>query len=299
MIGAACARLWFNQGNYIIGSDIQQNSIFGNCNEYVPMDLGASDAQEMFLKIPEVDYFLHAGGISGFMVETDNPQRIFDVNVAGSVAALRYAQRVGCRRIVLCSSVMVYGPTTEPHREIDESEYPEPITVYGGSKLAIEGLMQGWVGQHGVDAVALRFTHVYGPGRTTECFIREMLTAAAEGRACHIPQASGSLRQYVHIEDICQAIDRAMRVASPRSRVFNISADELHTLAEVAEVVRQVTGRPLEISFDETRDMPNYRIGKLSIRRAREELGYAPRLTLAEGIKEYWTTAFQKASAAQ
>lgn len=232
------------------------------------------------------------------MVETDNPQRIFEVNVAGTVAALSYARRVSCRRTILCSSIMVYGPSADCRRELDESEYPQPITVYGGSKLAIEGLMLGWLGQYGVDALALRYSHVYGPGRTTECFIREMLQAAADRRACHIPQASGSLRQYVHINDICDAIELAMHVQAPRSRVFNLSADEQHTLADVADAVRAITG-PLEVTFDEQRDLPNYRIGKLSISRAREELGYAPQLTLAKGIQDYWSKAFQRESAAQ
>ena len=78
-----------------------------------------------------------------------------------------------------------------------------------------------------------------------------------------------------------------MQVKSPRSRVFNISADEMHTLAEVAQVVRAVTGR-LDVSFDESQDLPNYRIGKLSIRRAREELGFRPRLPLPDGVRDYW-----------
>lgn len=44
------------------------------------------------------------------------------------------------------------------------------------------------------------------------------------------------------------------------------------------------------MSFDESRDLSNYRIGKLSIRRAREVLGFHPRLPLAEGMRDYWAT---------
>jgi nucleoside-diphosphate-sugar epimerase len=96
---------------------------------------------------------------------------------------------------------------------------------------------------------------------------------------------------------VVESIALAMCATAPRSRVFNISAGEIHTLAEAAEIVRAVTG-PLEVTFDESRDLPNYRIGKLSIRRAREELGYAPRLRLADGIRDYWksfTTAGRSA----
>src|SRR5205823_4089533 len=141
---------------------------------------------------------------------------IFDVNVAGTMAILHLAKRSNCRRLVLCSTSMVYGPDTRADIEHDETEYLSPISVYGGSKLAIEALMHAFHGQYAVDAIALRFSHVYGPGRTTECFIREMLTAAAEARPCRISQASGSSRQYVHIDDICQSIELAMDIEAPR-----------------------------------------------------------------------------------
>jgi nucleoside-diphosphate-sugar epimerase len=116
-----------------------------------------------------------------------------------------------------------------------------------------------------------------------------MLAAAAAGRPCRVTQAGASLRQYVHIDDVVDSIALAMDVAAPRSRVFNIGAGEIHTLAEVAAAVRAVTGA-LDVTFDESRDLPNYRIGLLSIRRAREELGYAPRLPLAAGLAAYRAT---------
>jgi nucleoside-diphosphate-sugar epimerase len=128
--------------------------------------------------------------------------------------------------------------------------------------------------------------------------VREMLAAAAAGRRCRIPQASGSLRQYVHIADVVDSIVLAMAVEKPRSRVFNVSADEVHTLAEVAAAVRALTGT-LDVAFDEARDLPNYRIGRLSIRRARDELGYDPRLPLAEGLRAYWPTFSTEARSPQ
>jgi UDP-glucuronate 4-epimerase len=283
-IGAAYAeRLRAGTDASIVGIDVQPQASTPFCDEYLQLDLGSAAAPAALSELPAFDHVLHAGGISGFMVEADRPQRIFDVNVAGTMALLDLARRMACKRVVLCSTLMVYGPDAVPGPEHSESEYPAPISVYGGSKLAIEGLMHAFAGQYGIDAIALRFAHVYGPGRTTECFVREMLAAAAAGRACRIPQASGSLRQYVHIADVAESVVLAMQVESPRSRVFNISADEIHTLAQVAQQVRETAGE-LDVSFDESRDLPNYRTGKLSIRRAREELGFHPRLPLSAGI---------------
>lgn len=290
-IGASYAERLKRGGASVTGVDLQTADQAGHCDEYLQLDLGSPVAAQVLRGLPAFERILHAGGISGFMVETDNPQRIFDVNVAGTMAVLDLARRIRCRRLVLCSTLMVYGPDAGPAAPHTEAEYPEPISVYGGSKLAVEGLMHAFRGQYDVDAIALRFTHVYGPGRTTECFVRDMLAAAAAGRPCRIGQASGSLRQYVHIDDVCQSIDLALGIERPRSRVFNISADEIHTLAEVAAIVRGMAPA-LEVSFDEQRDLPNYRIGKLSIQRARDELGYAPGLPLPQGIEAYRTRSF-------
>lgn len=295
-IGAHYGKRLQERGAWTMGLDLQPVEQTLHCDDYLQLDLGSPAAAQVLHTLPAFDYILHAGGISGFMVETDNPRRIFEVNVAGSMAVLDLARRTRCRRLVLCSTTMVYGPGAGTGAVLTETQYPEPISVYGASKLAVEALMHAFHGQYAVDAIALRFTHVYGPGRTTECFVRDMLAAAAAGRPCRIPQAGRSLRQYVHIDDVCRSIELAMDAANPRSRLFNISADEIHTLAEVAAVARAVTGA-LEVDFDDQRDLPNYRVGKLSIARAREELGYTPRLPLRQGIEAYWEASFSAAAA--
>lgn len=286
--GGYAARLRSSGAARIVGIDIHREpAVADRCDEYLQLDLGDPGAAQVLRGLPRFDAVLHAGGVSGFMVEAGNPQRIFDVNVSGTMAVLDMVRRRPCRRIVLCSTIMVYGPDDVPATSLDEGEYPTPISVYGGSKLAQEGLMNAFVGEYGVDAIALRFSHVYGPGRTTQCFVRDMFAAAVARRRCDIPQASGSLRQYVHSADVIDAINLAMQVDAPSWRVFNISADELQTLGETVDAVRSVVGS-LDVTFDESSDLPNYRIGKLSIRRAREVLGYQPRLPLQAGLLDYW-----------
>jgi UDP-glucuronate 4-epimerase len=276
----------------IVGLDLQPQAAPGvPCDRYLQLDLGSPDAPAALAGLPHFDRVLHAGGISGFMVETDRPRRIFDVNVAGTMALLDMARRTRPARLVLCSTIMVYGPAPDPTLEQDESAYPVPISVYGASKLAAEGLMHAFAHQYGVDAVALRFSHVYGPGRTTECFVRTMLSALAQGGRARITQAGGSSRQWVHVDDVVESIERAMTVAALPYRVFNVSGGEQHTLAQTAEAVCATLG-PLQAAFDEARDLPNYRIARLSIRRAGEVLGYAPRIRLAQGLRDYWEASF-------
>jgi UDP-glucuronate 4-epimerase len=286
-IGAQYARRMKANGWPVLGVDLQATPNHDACDQYLSLDVSAADALERLETLPRPDLILHAGGISGFMVATDRPRHIVDVNVSGTMPVLILAQRRSVRRTVLCSTIMVYGPTASVNEKRDESEYPKPVSIYGASKVAVEALMHGHQGQYGTDAIALRFSHVYGPGRTTQCFIRDMLAAAREGRPCKLPHAGRSLRQYVHIDDVCQAIDKAFDVPDPAERVFNISADEIHTLADAAKVVEHVTGK-IDVQFDENVDPTNYRIGPLSIVRARKILDYHPAFSLEAGINHYW-----------
>ena len=292
-IGASFAKRAHARGWRIVGTDVQGDDATGCCATYRAADLGGPDAFEALSALPPPDLILHAGGVSGFMVAADNPARIGAINIAGTIAVFELARRIKPRRTVICSSIMAYGPDREPDALRVESEYPEPISVYGASKVASEGLMHAFRGQYGVDAVALRFGHVYGRGRTTQCFVRDMLSAARQRQRCHIPQASGSVRQYVYIDDVCQSVDLALEVETQRTRVFNITAGEIHTLDEVASEVRRQVGGP-DVDFDETVDLPNYRIGKLSLDLAMVELGYRPEFTLVDGIQDYWRAAFAR-----
>ena len=73
--------------------------------------------------------------------------------------------------------------------------------------------------------------------------------------------------------------------------MFNITAGEMHTLEEGAQEVRRQLGG-LEVDFDENVDLPNYRIGQLSLASARAELGYQPELSLGAGIQSFWRAGF-------
>ena len=280
------------RGWRVLGADLAAQDMTGNCHDYLKVDLGTPGAGDLLDTLPAPDVVLHAGGISGLMVATDKPQYIVDVNVVGTMTLLELARRRGARRTILCSTIMAYGPDKVPNQRI-ETEYPEPISIYGASKVAIEALMHGHRAQYGTDAIALRFSHVYGPGRTTQCFVRDMLAAVQADSPCLIPQAGSSLRQYVHIDDVCDAVDLAIQAPAPSSRVFNVSAGEIHSLAEVGAVIDRQIGK-LDVSFDAAIDLPNYRIGRLSLDKARAELGFTPALPLEKGLRSYWEAAFAR-----
>ncbi|MEQ8349742.1 MAG: NAD(P)-dependent oxidoreductase [Sneathiellaceae bacterium] len=282
-IGQAMARRLLAAGWQVAGADLQAGAIPSGLAQYAALDVARPDAAEGLERFAGIDAVLHAGGISGFMVARDDPARILEVNVGGTARVLEFARRHRPRRTLLCSTLMVYGPAQAALGEVDEAEAPQPCSVYGASKAAIEAMGQGYAAQFGLGVVSLRFSQVYGPGRTTECFVRDMVAAAQTTGQCRIGQVAGGQRQYVHIDDACDAIAAALAPACDASGAFNITGGECHSLAELRDLVREIVG-PLQVDFHPDNDPPAYRLPRLSIRRAAESLGYVPRLSLAAGI---------------
>jgi UDP-glucuronate 4-epimerase len=281
-IGRAMVPKLVAAGARVVGTDLAETLVLDGLSAYRRLDVTSADMAAVLASFGPVDMVIHAGGISGYMVSKD-PAHIFAVNLAGTARLLEYARGAGVARVILCSTIMVYGPDAEG-RTVSEDDYPTPVSLYGASKLGIEALANGYAGQCGLDVVALRFTHVYGPGRTTECFVRDLVRAAVERKPWHIPQPSSGVRQYIHIDDVCASILACCWPATPlRRRVFNISGGEMHTLAELHRLVEENVG-PVDVMFDDTNDVRAYRIPRLAIDLAKRELGYVPGVSLSNGI---------------
>jgi UDP-glucuronate 4-epimerase len=281
-IGRAMVPKLVAAGFRVVGTDLADTLALDGLSVYRRLDVASPDVAELLAGFGALDIVIHAGGISGYMVSKD-PAHIFAVNLAGTARLLEFARGAGVARVILCSTIMVYGPDAEG-RTVTEDDYPTPVSLYGASKLGIEALANGYAGQCGLDVVALRFTHVYGPGRTTECFVRDLVRAAVERKAYHVPQPSSGVRQYIHIDDVCASI---LACCDPKKRlkrrIFNISGGEMHTLAELHSLVEEVVG-PVPVTFDDSNDVRAYRIPRLAIDLAARELGYVPGVTIKDGI---------------
>lgn len=145
-----------------------------------------------------VSAVVHAGAISGPMVVAGDPHHVMSVNVAGTLNVAEAALRAGVERLVALSSAGVYGPqaTLDPVRE----DAPLNATnIYGASKIAAETVLRAYRQDHGLPVIALRPSSVYGPGRMTACFIRDMIDHAQRGDPLALAPEGARRRQFVQV----------------------------------------------------------------------------------------------------
>ncbi|WP_062227537.1 NAD-dependent epimerase/dehydratase family protein [Aureimonas frigidaquae] len=232
---------------------------------------------------------IHCGAVSGPMVLIDNPYGIVQANVVGTANMLELARIRGMRRFVFCSSTSAYGPTPEPGpgaSAILEDAPLRPSSVYGATKVAGEQLLAGYRKQHALDAVAIRLSWVYGPGRTTDCVIRTMIEDALAGRPTQLPYGGSFPRQFIHVDDAVDALIAAHDApACPRS-VYNATGGSFLTIDAIAGLVeKQFTQARIEVP-EGPDPLDDYQ-HRFDITAIAQDLGFVPSRTLDEGIAAY------------
>lgn len=232
---------------------------------------------------------IHCGAVSGPMVLADNPHAIVSINVGGTANILELARVRGMRRVVFTSSTSAFGATVEAESGPDglpEDVPLRPGSVYGATKVAGEQLLAGYRAQHGLDAVAIRLSWVYGPGRTTDCVIRTMIEDAQASRPTSLPFGADFPRQFIHVDDAVDALLRAHDAPACPCPVYTATGGTFLTIGEIGRLVaRLLPGADITVApGPDPLDDHQHRFDTSAIA---TDLGFQPRQTLESGIRSY------------
>jgi nucleoside-diphosphate-sugar epimerase len=225
-----------------------------------------------------IDAVLHLAVLPLNMANTEH-EVAFQTNVRGSFNVFRAAGDAGVKRIVYSSASSAYGPTSSvPIRE----DHPlRPNAFYPATKAAAEMLLRGLAGAYGYSCAILRYMNVYGPGQragVVPAVARRMLAGER-------PQLSGDGGQgfdFVHIEDCARANLCALR-AEVNGEDFNVGHGTSATLNELVALVGELTGDPLEPTYDGPVTSVPARVGDVT--KARELLGFSASIALRDGLQ--------------
>lgn len=227
---------------------------------------------------------IHCGGFSGAMVAGDRPYAMFEVNIQGTANVLEVARIHGANRVVYCSSTSAYGQTGGDG--IEEGVALQPTTMYAASKAAGEMLVRAYAAQFGIVATSLRISWVYGPRRTTDCFIRNLICDGLNGAESQVGLPGTYPRQYVHLNDVVRAVVLAYEAPTLPQLAYNITAGEVYSLSSIADVVRKEVPAS-RVQFGQRRDANDGIQGRFAIEAAKRDLKYTPQVPLESGISSY------------
>ncbi|MFC7306147.1 UDP-glucose 4-epimerase GalE [Streptomyces monticola] len=253
---------------------------------------------------PAYDAVLHFAAFSQVGESVVKPEKYWDNNVGGTMALLAAMRTAGVRKLVFSSTAATYGePAGVP---IEESAPTAPTNPYGASKLAVDHMITGECGAHGLAAVSLRYFNVagaygeFGERHDPESHLIPLVLQVAQGRREAIsvfgddyPTPDGTcVRDYIHVADLAEAHLLAVEAARPGEHLIcNLGNGNGFSVREVIETVRAVTGHPIpEVVAPRRGGDPAVLVASAAT--ARERLGWNPsRADLAGIVADAWAFA--------
>jgi UDP-glucose 4-epimerase len=248
----------------------------------------ALDLPALVAAMDGTDTVIHLASNPDIARAITDPTVDFDQGTLLTHHVVEAMRSTGTGRILYASGSGVYGDLGD--REVDEDHGPlVPISTYGASKLAGEGLIAAYCHMFGMTGLVFRFGNVVGPRQTHGVgydFVRRLL--ADPSRLTILGDGSQS-KSYIHVDDVVEAVlVAAERVATPYA-TFNVATGDYVTVKEIADLVVEVMGLdPASTVYEFTGgdrgwkgDVPVVRLATDRIR----SLGWSNRMTSRQALE--------------
>jgi UDP-glucose 4-epimerase len=231
-----------------------------------------------------VDVVVHQAAQAGVRESVDNPRRVTDINVNGTVNLLQASTEAGVNRVIIASSSSVYGkPQSLPYTE----DHPtEPVSPYGVSKLAQEQYARVYTELHDLPTVCLRYFTVYGPRMRPNMAISNFVSRCLNGEPPVIFGDGKQTRDFTHVKDVVEANRKLLADNAADGKVLNIGSSDNISIQKLAETVRDQLAPNLNIEYKQARDA-DVEHTHASVNKAGDRIGYEPTRSITEGVEEF------------
>lgn len=209
------------------------------------------------------------------------PLAFIDTDIRGTAVLCDAAHKHGHQVFLLVSTDEVYGEVREGRSR--EGDALKPRSPYSASKAGAEHIAHAYAASFGLPLLVTRGSNTYGPYQYPEKLVPVLITNAIDDVPLPLYNDGSAVRDYVHVEDHCRAIDLVLHEA-PVGGVFNVGTGAETSGKQVADAVLEVMGKPGSlIEFVADRPGHDYRYA-LDVTRI-TELGWEPSVTFAEGLE--------------
>jgi len=255
------------------------------------IDITNGQAIDHLVGVARPQAILHLAGMAGVRPSIEQPAYYARVNVEGTTQMLQAAVRHQVSRFVFASSSSVYGNELQiPFRE--DQPVSEPISPYAASKRAGELICYTYWHLYHLPVHCLRFFTVYGPRLRPDLAIHKFTRLITQGKPVPFYGDGNTARDYTYIDDICAGIVASVERCD-RYRIYNLGNHKPVTLKEMVAALEKAIGKAAIL--DRKPMQPgDVEITCADVSRAAAELDYHPKVSLAQGLKNFvnWFNEF-------
>ncbi len=240
------------------------------------------------------EFVLHQAALGSVPRSIEDPVGTNEANVVGFIKLLRACASAGVKRFVYASSSSVYGDIADNVKT--EERLGNPLSPYAASKRSDEIYAQSFSSAYGISCVGIRYFNVFGPRQNPEgpyaAVVPRWVEAILTGRPCQIFGDGETTRDFCYVANAVQMnLLAALYDGEIRHEVFNAAVGKstslvtLHSL--LADEIHAAFGTPRAPAPE----FQPFRAGDVrnslaDIKKGSAKLGYEPRFTLEEGLRE-------------
>ncbi|MEI9889082.1 MAG: NAD-dependent epimerase/dehydratase family protein [Rhizomicrobium sp.] len=259
---------------------------------FVRADIAEPGALDAAAGSERYDAVLHLAAQAGVRYAVTNPGAYTHANLMGHASVLEFARHhAGLGQLVYASSSSVYGNDTKaPFSE--DARADKPVSFYGATKRSCELLSHSYAELYGLRQIGLRFFTVYGPWGRPDMAYWSFTDAILKSRGIPVFGEGKLMRDFTYIDDIVSALVRIVETphvseaGQAPHRIYNLGNSHPESVLDLIGHIERRTNRKAQIEF---RDGPpgDVRETYADIARAARDFGFAPKISLDEGISRF------------
>jgi len=236
----------------------------------------------------DMDFIFHQAAQAGVRASLDNPLKTITTNITGTVNVLHAAREQHVKGVINASSSSVYGEI--PRERITEEHAKDPISPYGLSKLTAERYLAMFHELFGLQTISLRYFTVYGRRHRPDMAIRIFGEALKNGGTIRIFGDGEQMRDFTHVSDIVEANLLSMKAAKEgkgKGQVYNIGGGNTVSVNDLVSRMIRISGNNTDIIHEDEKQ-GDVKITWADNFKARQELGWRPKIGLDEGLEDFF-----------
>ena len=243
-------------------------------------DLGATK-----LALSGHDAVVHLAAQALVSESVSNPQKSYEVNLAGGYNVLVATQELGIKSLIYSSTAAAYG--NQDKMPIREDAQKLPVNPYGATKLALESLIHAYHSSYGLNATVFRYFNPFGPGENHDPethAIPNFMKAIRDNKPIPLFWNGEQIRDFFSVKDLAEAHVKALDKTGFNQ--YNLGSGSGIKVSELVDMLFDIAGKkvPLQDLGERAGDPPELRA---NIAKARKELGWKP-TDLRTALEETW-----------
>ena len=210
-----------------------------------------------------------------------NESDFIDLNIVGGINLLNSCLEKKIKKIILISTINVYGENLEqPSKETDSLK---PKTTYGVVKMITEQMYEYFSKMHGIDIVILRLADIYGPDKKNG-FLTQIINSLNDKTIVPVCYNRGKQqRDMLYIDDAIDCILNVINNSNHGFNSFNVSSGKRYSINELISKIEKISKSKLTVNYSS--EIPDEKCIWADNEKAKKFLKFEPKVDIEIGLK--------------